>query len=325
MASFDTISKKRIETNPHDFTQLCFGFEATGIKVLEVVTPEQPTVEMHQADSLIKTIYNGKEVLVHFEFQTTDSYDPEMSLRMAGYIIRAIETYRLPVYSNVIYLRPDAGKNDPGRYVQHIEHHNISIEYKVFRLIDLDGQKVLDSRLTGLVPFTPLMGHQTDIDADQWLRRCVQVADSIDVPDKAAYLGSLVIFGNLIYDSQKIMDIISEETMQYPSIVEYLAPQAREQGKAEGIEQGKAEGIEQGKAEGIEQGKAEGIEQGKKEHAVEAILTVLEVKLQSDVTEKLRPFLSAIDDLQRLDHLLRVATQTSDLDVFTQALLNLEN
>ncbi len=81
--------------------------------------------------------------------------------------------------------------------------------------------------------------------------------------------------------------------MQHAPIVEYLAPQAREQGKAEGI--------------------------------VEAILTVLEVKLESDVTEKLRPFLSTIDDLQRLDHLLRVATKTSDLDVFTQALLNLED
>ncbi len=47
--------------------------------------------------------------------------------------------------------------------------------------------------------------------------------------------------------------------MQHASIVEYLAPEARELGKAEGIEQGKAEGIEQGKAEGI----------------VEVILTVL--------------------------------------------------
>ncbi len=325
MTSFDTTSKKHIEMNPKDFLYLCFGFEATDIKVLEVVTPEQPTVEMHQADSLIKAFYNGKEVLVHYEFQTTDSYDPGMPLRMAGYIIRSIEAYRLPVYSNVIYLRPDAGKNDPGRYTQHIEHHNISIEYQVFRLIDLDGQQVLDSRLTGLVPFTPLMGHQTDITDDQWLVRCVQVADSIDVQNKTAYLGSLVIFANLVHDSQKISKIILEETMQHASIVEYLAPQAREQGKAEGIEQGKAEGIEQGKAEGIEQGKAEGIEQGKAEGIVDAILTVLEVKLESNVTEKLRPFLSTIDDLQRLDHLLRVATQTSDLDVFTQALLNLEN
>ena len=246
MANFDTTSKKQVETDPQDFVHLCFGFDATDITVLEIITPEQPTVEMHQADSLIKTIYKGNEVLVHFEFQTNDSYDPEMSLRMAGYIMRAIEAYRLPVYSNVIYLRPDAGRNDPGRYEQNIEHHNVSIEYKVFRLIDLDGQKILDSKLTGLVPFTPLMGHQTDIDADEWLRRCVQVADSLDVPDKTAYLGCLAVLGNIVYDSQTILDILMEETMQHPSIVEYLAPQAHELGKAEGIEQGKAEGIEQG-------------------------------------------------------------------------------
>lgn len=293
MASFDTTSKKQIETNPQDFVDLCFRFEAMDIKVLEIITPEQPTVEMHQADSLIKAIYNGQEVLIHIEFQTTDSYDPEMPLRMAGYIIRAIETHRLPVYSNVIYLRPDAGKNDPGKFTQQIEHHNISIEYQVLRLIDLDGQQVLDSRLIGLVPLTPLMGHETDIADEEWIRRCVQIADSLDVPDKTAYLGSLAVFGSLVYESQMIMEIILEETMQHAPIVEYLAPQAREQGKAEGI--------------------------------VEAILTVLEVKFESDVTEKLRPFLCTIDDLQRLDHLLRVATKTSDLDVFTQALLNLED
>ena len=110
MASFDIASKKQLETNPQDFVHLCFRFAETDITVLEIVTPEQPTVEMHQADSLIKVLYNGREVLVHFEFQTNDSYDPEMPLRMAGYIIRAIEFYRLPVYSNVLYLRPDAGK-----------------------------------------------------------------------------------------------------------------------------------------------------------------------------------------------------------------------
>ena len=110
MASFDTASKKQVETNPQDFVNLCFKFGSTNITVLEVVTPEQPTVEMHQADILIKALRDNQEVLVHFEFQTTDSYDPEMPLRMAGYIIRAIEVYRLPVYSNVIYLRPRPGK-----------------------------------------------------------------------------------------------------------------------------------------------------------------------------------------------------------------------
>ena len=68
-----------------------------------------------------------------------------------------------------------------------------------------------------------------------------------------------------------------------------------------------------------------GIEQGKKQQAVEAILTVLDVRFQTDVAEKLKPFLRAIDDLERLDHLHRVAAQASDIKEFTDALLNLKN
>ena len=66
-------------------------------------------------------------------------------------------------------------------------------------------------------------------------------------------------------------------------------------------------------------------EQGKKQHTIEAILTVLEVRFQTDVAEKLKPFLGAIDDLQRLDQLQRIAARASNIDEFTQPLLNLEN
>ena len=31
---------------------------------------------------------------------------------MAGYLGRVLEQYGLPVYSHVIYLRPDAGRHD---------------------------------------------------------------------------------------------------------------------------------------------------------------------------------------------------------------------
>ena len=68
------------------------------------------------------------------------------------------------------------------------------------------------------------MGHRPDTSDEQWLRKCVQVVDSIDVPNKIEYLGSLAILGNLIFD------IISEETMQQPSLAEYAAPIARELG-----------------------------------------------------------------------------------------------
>lgn len=301
MASFDTASKKQVETNPQDFVNLCFKFGLTNITVLEVVTPEQPTVEMHQADILIKALHDNQEVLVHFEFQTTDSYDPEMPLRMAGYIIRAIEVYRLPVYSNVIYLRPDAGNNDPGKFEQNLEGHSISIEYQVFRLIEMAGQEILDLKLVGLIPFTPLMKRPADMNEEEWLRRCVQTADDIDVPNKPEYLGSLAVLGNLVYDAQTILEIISEETMQQSSIAEYLAPEAHEQGIQQGIQQGAQETIR------------------------ENILEILAIRLQPDAAETFKPTLEAIDDLQRLKQLHRAAILAESPGDFTQALNEIAN
>ena len=292
MASFDTASKKQVETNPQDFVDLCFRFDTTDINVLEVITPEQPKVEMHQADILIKAQYEGKEILIHFEFQTTDSYDPEMPLRMAGYIIRSIEIHRLPVYSNVIYLGPNAGKNDPGFFKQNLENHNILIEYQVFRLSEVDGQQILDQKNIGLIPFTPLMKHDPDIDDEKWLRKCIQTADSMDVRNKTEYLGSLVILGNLVHDSQTIINIIGEETMQQPPIVEYVAPQAREQGK----------------------------QQGAQETTRKHILEVLSLRLETDVTQTVKSKLDTIDDLQLLEELFIKAMKVESPEEFQQEL-----
>lgn len=292
MASFDTASKKQVETNPQDFVDLCFKFDITDINVLEVITPEQPKVEMHQADTLIKALLDGREILIHFEFQTTDSYDPEMPLRMAGYIIRSIEIHRLPVYSNVIYLGPNAGRNDPGIFEQNLENHNIFIEYQVFRLSEVDGQQILDQKNVGLIPFTPLMKHDPEINDEEWLRKCIQTADSLDVRNKTEYLGSLVILGNLVHDSQTIINIIGEETMQQPSIVEYVAPQAREQGK----------------------------QQGAQEATRKHILEALSLRLKIDTEHSFKSVLEKIEDLEILENLHRAAIVVENLDDFRQIL-----
>ena len=292
MASFDTASKKQVETNPQDFVDLCFRFDKTDINVLEVITPEQPKVEMHQADTLIKAQHNGNEILIHFEFQTTDSYEPEMPLRMAGYIIRSIEIHRLPVYSNVIYLGPDAGKNDPGIFEQKLENHSICIEYQVFRLNAVDGQQILDQKNVGLIPFTPLMKHDPEINDEEWLRKCIQTADSMDVRNKTEYLGSLVILGNLFYDSQTIIKIIGEETMQQPPIVEYVAPLAQELGK----------------------------QQGASETTRKHILEVLSHRLKINAETTFKAELDNIEELQLLEELFTTAMQVDSSEEFNQAL-----
>jgi len=189
MANFDTASKKIAEISPkdfgscinsmqlcqrsqspqrlkfpyacnldmsQDFIHLCFDFQTIDITAVELVQPEQPMVDMRQADIIMKAEINGKQVIVHFEFQTTDSSETDMSLRMAGYIVRLIETYGLEVYSNVIYLRPDAGRSAPGQFVQDIAGHEVLARYKVFRLIEMDGQSILEARSMGLLPFYTL-------------------------------------------------------------------------------------------------------------------------------------------------------------------------
>ncbi len=297
MANFDTITKTQARTHPMDFVNLCFKFRQQDVAFLEVITPEQPTVEMHQADMLIKVRLNGREVLIHFEFQTTDSYEPDMALRMAGYISRTVETYMVPVYSSVIYLRPDAGRRDPGYYRQDIAGHQILIEYQVLRLIEMDGEQILEANPIGLIPFIPLMKRPVGVSAEEWLRRCVQTADSIDVPNKPAYLGSLAVLGNLVYAPETILNIILEETMHQPAIVEYLAEEAHQQG----------------------------VQQGARETAREDILEVLALRLQPDTAETFKPTLEAIEDLQRLKQLLRAAALADTLEDFTQALGSNQN
>ena len=131
MAEFDAISKHLIQTYPDDFA--CFTLGREDVQVIEVVDTQQPTVAASHADSLIRVWIDGREALVHTEFQTTDSTDPPMPRRMAGYIGRAIERHGLPVCSSVIYLRPDAGRRDPGQYSQPHPGHRVLLQYKVIR------------------------------------------------------------------------------------------------------------------------------------------------------------------------------------------------
>ena len=153
MADFDTVSKHFIQTYPADFAR--FALQRDDIERVKVLDTEQPNVR--RPDSLLRVRVGGKDVLVHHEFQTTDSTNPSMPRRMASYIGHLIGRYGLPVHSYVLYLRPNAGRRDPGYYIQEHPDHLIVIRYKVLRLSQLPGQAVLASGSAGLLPFAPLM------------------------------------------------------------------------------------------------------------------------------------------------------------------------
>ncbi len=248
MAEFDAISKHLIQTYPDDFVGFTLGRE--DVEILAVIDTEQLTIEAHQTDSLIRVRIDDEEVLVHNEFQTTDSTNPPMPRRMAGYIGHAIRQHGLPIFSNVIYLRPDAGRRDPGYYVQEHLGYQFAIQYRVIRLIEIEGERVLESGQSGLIPFTPLMKPPDEMASDVWLQQCIHTARTrpIDRSYRADYLAGMVALSELVYESETISDIIFKEgimdIIRESSLFQSLTQQSREEAREEGLEEGREEGLE---------------------------------------------------------------------------------
>ena len=295
MAEFDIVSKYLVQHYPADFARFALGRD--DVERVKVIDPEQLTVQARQTDSLLRVQVGGEAVLVHTEFQTTDSTQPSMAQRMVGYIGRAVEQFGLPVVSIVLYLRPAAGRRDPGYYLQDRPGHRILVEYRVIQLSELDGHRILESGPVGLLSFAPLM-RPTGRPAD-WLETCMRAvqAQPLDRATKADCLAGMSLLSGLVYGrdtvaaiflKEGLMDIIRESP-----VAQYLTQQ------------------------GIEQG----IEQGGRERAIEALLDVLEIRFALAAAEPLAARVRGIEDLQRLKHLHRAAIQVESLKAF-QTLLD---
>ncbi len=300
MAEFDTISKHLIQKYPNDFASFTLGRE--DVEVLAVIDTEQLTIETHQTDSLIRVRMDDEEVLVHNEFQTTDSTNPPIPRRMAGYIGHAIRQHGLPIYSNVIYLRPNAGQRDSGYYIQERPGYLIAIQYRVIRLIEIEGEHVLESGQSGLIPFTPLMKPPEGMASDAWLQQCIYTARTHPIARsyRADYLAGMVALSELVYESETISDIILKEGIMDLIRESSLFQSLTQQSRVESFEQG--------------------IEQGERKSTIEAILDVLEIRFDLREVHPLSARIAAIDDLQRLKQLHRAAVQVPSLETFQHLL-----
>lgn len=285
---FDIVSKQIIHNDPDECIQFYLG--TPDAQVIKVLDTEQPVVKWYRADSLIHANVQGEEAIVHLEFQTHDSKEIPMPYRVAGYAGLGIRMYQLPIYSHVIYLHPKAGLNDPGEYVQNISGYEITIKYKVIRLCEIEGQGILDARLKGLIPFTPLMKPPAEMEPEQWMRECVRVAWTIpmDEPDKPDFLSNMAILGGIILDYEAIRKIISEETMYASSVIQHWTEQGREQGERKGV--------------------------------LESLINILEFHFPHDEVQPLKPILESIEDLQQLKQLRDQALQISNFDEFRHIL-----
>jgi hypothetical protein len=141
MAATDSPLKRLVSTFITDFAAWLLKAEVREARALNVALP----AETLEADQVFRVIlYDGREVLLHIEFQGRRSAVP-MQWRMLEYIARLAATYRLELLSVVFYVGRGAGAQDTGRYqVQSpAGAATIAWQYEVIRLWQMPAEEFL--------------------------------------------------------------------------------------------------------------------------------------------------------------------------------------
>ena len=288
---YDTTGKDILNEQINEIAQ--FVLNVSDVQVLADLDTEQQLVRAFRTDITKRVHFNGHDAVLHIELQLRDSTEKPMWARNAHYHGYLVGEHQLPVYSNVIYFHPNAGKNDPGGYEYSWNGYDYRLSYKVIRLIEIEGQTILEAQIPGLLPFTPLMKPPDDMPLDRWVQQCIDATINIPVDSsmKGTLLYGLSLFGGLVHD-RSLFERIPEELMQESSVWQHQR----------------------------EKFMAQGIEQGAKEATRKNLLTVLNAKFHREAVRALTPALENIDDLQRLEQLHLIAVNVKSLEDFTEVL-----
>ena len=281
---YDNIGKSLWTDHAVDLSR--FVLDEDDVEVLEDLDTEQQTVIARQTDITKLVRVNNNKAILHVELQLRDSTDTPMWARNAQYQGYLVGKYQMPVYSNVIYFHPRAGRNDPGGYTYSWNGYEHTNRYKVIRLIEIEGQAILERQAPGLLPFTPLMQPPVGTGIERWVQACVDTTQAAPVDQKtqADLLYGIYLFGSVVFDATLLEQLIPEELMR----------------ESEGYQRQ--------------------MEKAARETTLKNTLTVLNRKFPAEAVNALTPEMQNIDDLQRLEQLLIAAAEARNLDTFTQML-----
>ncbi len=294
---YDELIKHLIQRFAKEFVSLVCVTD--DFEVLDQLDTELQTIKVHRTDMTFKVRLASEQVLFHIEAQTEDSRDKPMSLRVLAYASALMLRYELPVYSVVVYLAPNAGRTDTGRYSYGNEQFNLQHTYQVIRFADLEGETFLNASSSGLLPFTPLMQPAAGMSKEEWLRKCIETtkAAPVDSQTRATLLLSLSIFGSLVHDSLFFENAILEATMQESPFYQRLE---------ERIEKRISERV-------LKQGLEQGLEQGKIQEKQDALIRLIQKRI-GDVSDAVIQQIRAIQNPSDLDLLFDQAAEANSLN-----------
>ena len=276
---YDNIGKKLWADHAEDLSR--FVLDADDVEVLTDLGTEQQIIE-RETDIVKHIRVNGREVILHVELQLRDSTDTPMWARNAQYQGYLVGKYQMPVYSNVIYFHPNAGRNDPGGYTYSWDDYEHTNRYKVIRLAEVEGQTVLEMQAPGLLPFMPLMEPPAGMAREQWVQECIDVtrAAPVDQRTQTDLLYGIYLFGGIVYAPELLDHLIPEELMQESKTYQLIL----------------------------------------RRNTIKHILGLLDQKFPTDAVRAFTPIIQNISDVQRLEELLLAAGRMQNIEDFAQVL-----
>ena len=281
---YDNIGKSLWTDHANDLSRFVLGEE--DVEVLEDLDTEQQTIIARQTDITKRIRVSGHEAILHVELQLRDSTRTPMWARNAQYQGYLVGEHQMPVYSHVIYFHPNAGRNDPGGYTYSWNGYEHTNRYKVIRLIEIEGQAILERQAPGLLPFTPLMKPPTDMDSEQWVQACIDAtrATPVDQQTQADLLYGISVFGGIVYNAELLERLIPEELMQESKTYQRQ------------------------------------MERAAREATIDNTLALLKKRFHTEEVSALTPALQNINDLERLKELLVAVPDMQSLEAFAQML-----
>ena len=277
---YDNIGKKIWADHAEDLSR--FVLNTDDVEVLADLGTEQQIIE-RETDIIKQVRINNRKAILHVELQLRDSTHTPMWARNAQYQGYLVGKYQMPVYSNVIYFHPNAGRNDPGGYTYTWNGYEHTNRYKVIRLIEIEGQAILERQAPGILPFTPLMKPPAGMDLERWVQECVDAtrAAPVDQKTQADLLYGIYLFGSVVTDAMLFERLIPEELMR----------------------------------------ESEGYQLMLRKNTIEHIIALLEQQFHAEAARALTPMLQNIDDLERLKELHLAAARVPNIEAFTQELI----
>ena len=107
---YDTTGKDILNERINEIAQ--FVLNVPHVDVLADLDTEQQMVRAFRTDITKRVRIDTNEAVLHIELQLRDSTEKPMWARNAHYHGYLVGEHQIPVYSNVIYFHPNAGRND---------------------------------------------------------------------------------------------------------------------------------------------------------------------------------------------------------------------